>query len=100
MKSSCFDGPPGGIYLSRFSTSLDLQLIEMRVTKGRMKCADLAGFGCVALLSVKDANGTYVRISQFCQYSMPTDDVPMGVRHGCKMEALSDKGAIAIRPLG
>lgn len=72
----------------------------MNETKGRVKRADLAGFGCVALFPIKDADGTYARVSQFSEYTMPTDDVPVGVWHGCKMEALSDQGAITVRPLG
>lgn len=65
-----------------------------------MKCADLAGFGCGAFLTIKDANGTYVRVPQFCEYTMPTDDMPVGVRHGGKMKALSDQGAITVKQLG
>lgn len=66
----------------------------------RRKCVDLAGLGCVALFSIKDANSTYVRLSQFCEYTMPADDVSVRVWYGCKMKALRDKGAITIGPLG
>lgn len=95
MKSSSFNGPANGVYSSRLSTSLDLWVIEIGTAQGRRrKRADLAGFGCGALLSVKDADGTYVRVPQFSEYTMPTDDMPVGVRHGGKMKALSDQGAI------
>lgn len=58
--------------------------------------ADLAGFGCAALFSIKDANGTYVSVSQFCEYTVPAEDMPVGMRHGCEMKALGDEGAIAV----
>ena len=66
---------------------------------GRKKRANLTGFCCGAFVAIKDANGTYVRVLQFCEDTVPADDMPAGVRHGRKMKALSDQGTITIRRL-
>lgn len=68
----------------------------MSTAKGKRKRADLAGLGCAALLPIEDADGTYVGVSQLCEYAMPAEDMPVGVWHGCEMEALGDEGAIAV----
>lgn len=72
-------------------------LIDMRMRNTTKKHADLTGFGCAALFSIKDADGTDIRIFQFCEYAMPADDVSVGVWNGRKVKTLGDEGAITIQ---
>lgn len=56
----------------------------------------LSSFGNATISTIKDTNCLHITLFEFCDYAVPTEDVPMRMRHRCKVKALGYEGAIAV----
>jgi len=56
----------------------------------------LTSFGNATVSAIKDTNGLHITLPELRDYAVPPKDVPMRMRHRCKVKALGYEGAIAI----